>query len=45
MWENLYVIATQFAIEKQLKDLTHMLLFLNPMSQTISKGVFLLFSH
>ncbi len=33
MWENLYVVVTQFAIEKQLEDLPHMLLFLNPMSQ------------
>jgi hypothetical protein len=28
-----YVVATQFATEKQLEDLTHMPL--NPMSQTI----------
>jgi len=35
MWGNLYVVATQFAIEKQLKDLTHMFLSLNRMSQTI----------
>jgi len=25
MWENLSIVAIQFAIKKQLKDLTHML--------------------
>jgi hypothetical protein len=27
MWANFFIVATQFAVKEQLKDLTHMLCF------------------
>jgi hypothetical protein len=41
MWENLFIVATQFAIKKQLKDLTQMLCFVT----NYIKKVFILYSH
>jgi hypothetical protein len=40
MWENLFVIATQFATKKQLKKFNHCAFFFKFMSQNILKVVF-----
>jgi hypothetical protein len=39
------IVATQFATNEQLKDLTHMFFFLNPMLQIIYLKKTLLCSH
>jgi hypothetical protein len=45
IWENLSIVATQFAIKKQLKDLTQMFCVLIPCHKLYKEGVFFLCSH